>query len=244
MAAKPGYLYRRPSGIYVVRICIPTRLRAAIGRGEVHISTGQRELTSAKIFAFQTLAEWKARLLKLDRMDVLKLEAGSPLLGGSGFLPLDTAAQAIGMTLPALATEAANQGEDLHAYADGWHCAIVADVRQVERDFDGSLLLDDALERGEVRRLSHQHLIWPDARAVAAQLTATGSASECHFYLDTERRRAVFLDHPGVEVPAAQVLIHKAALERIRSTLRAHRWSCPYTSGHADTARLMTLQSV
>jgi integrase len=220
MAAKPGYLYRRPSGIYVVRICIPARLRAAIGRAEVHISTGQRELTSAKILAFQTLAEWKARLLKLDRMDVLKLEAGSPLLGGSGFLPLDTAAQAIGMTLPALATEAANQGECLHAYADGWHCTIVADVRQVERDFDGSLLLNDALERGEERRLSHQHLIWPDAHAVAAQLAATGSASECHFYLDTERRRAVFVDLPGVGVPAAQVLIHKAALERIRSTLR------------------------
>ena len=105
MAAKPGYLYRRPSGIYVVRICIPSHLRAVVGRGEVHISTGQRDLTSAKILAFQTLAEWKAHLLKLDRMDVLKLETGSPLLGGEGFLSLDTAAQAIGMRPPKLPTK-------------------------------------------------------------------------------------------------------------------------------------------
>lgn len=220
MAAKPGYLYRRPSGIYVVRICIPARLRAAVGRGEVHVSTGQRELASAKILAFQTLADWKARLLKLDRMDVLQLDAGSPLLAGDGFLSLGAAARAIGLTVPELTTEAANLGEDLHVFAEGWTCWVVSDVREVERDHDGAFILDDAFEQGEEQRLS-QHLIWPDAHALAAQLAATATASECRFYLDSQRRKAAFLPWPGVDVPASQLLIHKSAADRIRSTLRA-----------------------
>lgn len=220
MAAKPGYLYRRQSGIYVVRICIPARLRAAVGHGEVHVSTGQRELASAKILAFQTLADWKARLMRLDRMDVLQLEAGSPLLGGDGFLPLDVAANAVGLTAPALAGEAASLGEDLHVFADGWTCWVVPDIREVERDHDGTIMLDDALERGHEQRLS-QHLIWPDTHAVAAQLAATGSTGECRFYLDSLRRKAAFLPLPGVDVPASQIKIHKSAADRVRGTLRA-----------------------
>jgi len=126
------------------------------------------------------------------------------------------------MSIPTLAAEAANQCEDLYVYTDGWRCAVVPDIRQVERDFDGSLLLNDALDRGEKQRLSHQHLIWPDARTVAAQLADTGTASECYFYFDNQRRKAAFLDFPGVEITTAKVLIHKAALERIRAALRAH----------------------
>jgi len=220
MAAKPGYLYRRPSGIYVVRICIPARLRVAVGRGEIHVSTGQRELASAKILAFQTLADWKARLLKLERMDVLQLDSGSPLLGGDGFLSLTVAAHAIGLTASELATEAANLGENLHVFAEGWTGSVVPDAREVERDHDGSFILNDALERGEEQRLS-QHLIWPDAHAVAAQITATGTTSECRFYLDSQRRQAVFLPWPGVDVAASQLLIHKNTADRIRNALRA-----------------------
>ncbi|MGT2505924.1 hypothetical protein [Cupriavidus basilensis] len=220
MTAKPGYLYRRPSGIYVVRICIPARFRTAIGRGEVHVSTGQRELASAKILAFQTLAEWKTRLLRLERMDVLKLDAGSPLLGGDGFLSLDRAAAAIGLTAPELAAEAANQGEDLYVFADSWQCAVVNDIRELDRDYDGAVMLDHALEKGHETRLL-QHLILPDSRAAAAEIASTGAFSECRFYFDSERRRAAFVDMPGVTVAAHQILLHKAAAGRIGDVLRA-----------------------
>jgi hypothetical protein len=40
-------IYRRTSGIYVVRLVVPARLRPAIGRSEVHVSTGLRELNAA-----------------------------------------------------------------------------------------------------------------------------------------------------------------------------------------------------
>lgn len=42
------YLYRRPSGIYVVRICVPKRLQSLIGRREIHISTSVRDPALAK----------------------------------------------------------------------------------------------------------------------------------------------------------------------------------------------------
>lgn len=221
MAARSGYLYRRPSGIYVVRICIPARLRAAVGRGEVHISTGQRELTSAKILAFQTLAEWKARLLKLDRMDILKLETGSPLLGGEGFLSLDTAAKAIGMSTPELAAEAANQGEDLHAYADSWPCIVVDDRGKLTQDGeDGSYCYDEAADAGR-RETLRTYVMLPDARRAATQIEATGAVSEGMFFLDSRRRRAAFASDLDLRIPAAQISIQKAAAERIRHALRS-----------------------
>ncbi len=153
-------------------------------------------------------------------MDVLKLETGSPLLGGDGFIPLDRAADAIGMTAPELAAEAANQNEYLHVFADGWACAVVPDMRDLELDYDGTFLEDDVFERGTPQRL-REYLRWPDTRAVAAELAAGSNASECRFFFDNDQHKAAFLRIPGVTVPTAQILIHKAAAERVRNALRA-----------------------
>ena len=50
--ASAQYLYRRESGIYFVRLCVPTRLKAAVGKGEIHRTTGCRDYRLAKIAAF------------------------------------------------------------------------------------------------------------------------------------------------------------------------------------------------
>ena len=86
--ARSGYLYRRSSGIYVVRICVPKRLQAVIGRGEIHVSTGVRDPATAKAAAFRLLSQWQQRVLELDGMDVLKVVEGSPLLVGDGVIRL------------------------------------------------------------------------------------------------------------------------------------------------------------
>lgn len=86
--ARSGYLYRRSSGIYVVRICVPKRLQAVIGRGEIHVSTGVRDPATAKGAAFRLLSQWQQRVLELDGMDVLKVVEGSPLLAGDGVIRL------------------------------------------------------------------------------------------------------------------------------------------------------------
>ena len=66
-----NHLYRRPSGIYVVRICVPVRHRARIGRGELHISTGMRHIAEATVRSLSLVLDWKQRFQQLDRTDIM-----------------------------------------------------------------------------------------------------------------------------------------------------------------------------
>lgn len=83
----PGYLYRRTSGVYVVRICVPFRLRQRIGRREIHVSTKSREASEAKALAFAILAAWQQWVVELKKMDLIKITEGSALLSGKSITP-------------------------------------------------------------------------------------------------------------------------------------------------------------
>ncbi|WP_332309236.1 DUF6538 domain-containing protein [Burkholderia ubonensis] len=74
-------LYRRPSGIYAVRLVIPKRLREAIGRTEIHTSTGVRSLAVAKTEALRIQLHWHKHF---QAMDAEKLRNESPLIAGDG----------------------------------------------------------------------------------------------------------------------------------------------------------------
>ena len=54
-------IFRRPSGIYVLRISVPVQLRQVFGKREVVVSTGTRELAIAKIVAGPQAAQWRQR---------------------------------------------------------------------------------------------------------------------------------------------------------------------------------------
>lgn len=43
-----GNLYRRTSGIYAIRIVVPVRHRALVGKAEAHVSTGSRTLSNLR----------------------------------------------------------------------------------------------------------------------------------------------------------------------------------------------------
>ena len=62
------YFYRRLSGIYSVRLCVPERLRAHVGRREIHVSTGTNDPTAAKAAVFAILTAWQQRLVELKHM--------------------------------------------------------------------------------------------------------------------------------------------------------------------------------
>ena len=47
-------LYRRPSGVYAVRIVVPKRLLDLVGRGEIHTTTGLRDWNAAKLAALKS----------------------------------------------------------------------------------------------------------------------------------------------------------------------------------------------
>ena len=84
--ASAQYLYRRASGIYFVRLRVPMRLQAAVGKGEIHRTTGCRDYRLAKIVATELGAEWHQAIRALERMDIGKIKAGSLRLLGEGFI--------------------------------------------------------------------------------------------------------------------------------------------------------------
>ena len=107
-------MYRRPSGVYVVRLAVPQRLRHQVGRRELHVSTGLRDWPLAKIAAARILLELRQRLMTLD---IESLAVRSPLLSGDGLLSIPDAAKAIGLAESALLGELLNEQADVYTAA-------------------------------------------------------------------------------------------------------------------------------
>ncbi|WP_443690480.1 tyrosine-type recombinase/integrase [Pseudomonas sp.] len=61
-----SYLYRRPGGIYAVRICVPVRFQLRLGKREIHVSTKVREVALAKGTAYPIVSYWKRLFLEWD----------------------------------------------------------------------------------------------------------------------------------------------------------------------------------
>lgn len=113
-------LFRRPSGIYVLRIAVPAQLRPVFGKREVIATTGTRELTIAKIIAGAQAAQWRqrffdsSRLMSLtststmDYQEILKIAQGHPVLLGGGHLTLPHASAASGISTTDLLRAAAS----------------------------------------------------------------------------------------------------------------------------------------
>lgn len=118
-------LFRRPSGIYVLRIVIPAQLRRVFGKREVVLSTGTRELTIAKMVAGTSAAQWRQRFFDAGRLmslsstssmhhqEILKIAQGHPVLLGGGHLTLPHASLASGISSTDLLRTAASGGLSL-----------------------------------------------------------------------------------------------------------------------------------
>lgn len=215
--ARSGYLYRRSSGVYVVRICVPKRLQVVIGRGEIHVSTGIRDPATAKIAAFRLLSQWQQRVLELDRMDVLKVVEGSPLLSGKGVIRLIEFAQLLGAEPKALLTELANFGVPIVCLADGWQAIEVADIFEVERESDGQYVLNSVEKIGVPVVLSGQ-VVLLDTKPAVHSLLQHGEYWGEVFFRDPKRKRAIFLD-PGKRIVIDALMLLKRDAERIRLAL-------------------------
>jgi hypothetical protein len=86
--AQRDNLYRRPSGIYVLRITVPVRYRALIGQREIHASTRTTHLANARAIAARLLEKWYASLEEFRQVDKEKIRGNAPLLAGAGKISL------------------------------------------------------------------------------------------------------------------------------------------------------------
>jgi integrase len=215
--ARSGYLYRRSSGIYVVRVCVPKRLQGMVGRTELHVSTGVRDPATAKATAFQVLSQWQQRVLELDRMDILKVVEGSPLLSGDGVIRVVDFAQLLGAEPKALLTEIANSRVGLLCLADGWRAIEIADILDVEWEQDGRFIFNSVEKLGESVLLSGPVLFFDPKLAISGLLKDGECLGEV-FFRDSQRKRAAFL-HTVTKVGIDALMLRKQDAERIRLAL-------------------------
>lgn len=217
------YLKRRASGIYFVRLCVPARLKAAVGKGEVHRSTGSRELRVAKIVAAELSAQWHRSLEKLSRMDVEKVATGSVDLLGEGLVSIERAAKALGTTALELARQLLDQGARMMVEAREWNGWLLDDIWKLDHDYDdaGNSTVDvseTALAQVGIRRVLTQTLALRHAEEAIATM-AVGGASVCQFMLPRTIDRAFIVPLPGVELSAGDILVQRIDVERLRTRL-------------------------
>jgi integrase len=211
---RQSYLYRRPSGIYVVRVAVPHRHRVQIGRGEIHVSTGIRNPRQASIAALPLVLQWKQHFLELDEMDIVKIADGSPLLRGDGHLQLIEAAAALGMEPQLLLQEIANHGAALYCFASQWKGYIVREIRDIDREDDGGFIINSAVNIG-LESLINGVVSIVDADYFVQELARNNQCTFAHVRLQPGGEH-VFFDTPFRSVRVPDVLVAKADIERIR----------------------------
>lgn len=212
-------LYRRPSGIYVVRVYVPKPLQTRIGRGEIHISTGVRESAAAKVVCLQWLLYWKRRFLELSGMDVLSVFEGIPLFTGSGLIRIELVASSLGIDKKVLLQEIANDDALIWCSPDAWRGKCVNDITDIERDDDGSFIVDsfgtdyDTLATGDLALVHTQYY--------AQKLIAEGAVDACVFYRDAQRKSAMMFVYPGKRLHLENLMIQKSDAQKIRARFAA-----------------------
>lgn len=205
-------LYRRPSGIYAVRLVVPVRLRSQLGQREIHESTGLRDWNAAKVAALKIQTRWREQFMTLD-LD--KLVTASPLLHGDGLISISEAANAIGLSESSLLGELRNDRAAVFTHATHWRGWYVRDWTAVDRDLDGTFLLDSVQAVGERRILTGDARAY-DSAVVLSSLLTERQAVESVFHLDG---RAAFWTDDDQPIALSAWMAQKAAVERVRERL-------------------------
>lgn len=142
-------LYRRTSGIYVVRISVPQRFRRYAGQCEIHTSTGTHDLHEAKQKSTLLLTVWYQTLQEYEQLDYQSLNDCAPLLTGEGMISLSNFAQSVELPVAQLIQAVMNRNLPVFWLATGQAGFYVAALSEAELDpLDGSYVLNYGEEQG------------------------------------------------------------------------------------------------
>lgn len=213
------YLYRRPSGVYFVRLCVPARLKQAVGQGEIHRSTGCRHFRLAKIVAAEIAAHWHRALEAVQHMDPEKIKAGSISLLGSGFVGLVKAAGELGADPADLAQRLGTRGASFYIEAHGipgWALESIYDDADYDRDSFGDLSMVMPPAGGVPARFAGRLRIHHPEEALAA---AQGQVGICSFLVWPSIQKGFVVDLPGHPVSVTDLLVDRGDVESLRESL-------------------------
>lgn len=211
------HLYRR-NGRFYARLRVPLLLVDAYGKSHLRASLDTADHRQARLRVLEVVLAWKRDFLRIQAMlDARQVVAGSALLLGDGLMTIESAARECGLRVDTLLKEAINQAVELRIEALGWQGSDVP-ANELETDFDGSMLPNDTLAGRELGAVLGTLFI----RREALALIYDGLLTDCVFFRDAARRRAVVFPVPGVAVPVGALLVAKQDAEAIRASLAAH----------------------
>lgn len=205
-------LYRRSSGIYVVRLVVPIRLRPSVRRGEIHVSTGLRDWSAAKIAALKIQTHWREKFMTLD---LEKLTTESPLLHGEGLISICEAANVIGLSASSLLGELLSDRVSVFTYAQHWQGWYVEDLDAIETEPGVGFILNSVEKLGTY--LAHSGIVRSyRAHQALSSLLAEGIATVSVFHLQDN---AAFFTDTEIAVSLPAWMVQKTAVECVRERL-------------------------
>ena len=214
------FLYRRPSGIYVVRIAVPYRHRLTVGKSEIHITTHLRDWIAAKLAALRIQIGWLEYFMALDAGTLSTAEA---LLQGSGWVSVEEAARIMGISATSLLTELMDSGCDIATYASEWPCWVVDTFSTMPRESDGAVLMNEVEQIGQ-RRIFSGEVRPPNTAAAISALVATGEIAADIF---RHGKYGGLICDTKQTIPTSAILAPKTVVETVRTRLAKHVQSQP-----------------
>jgi len=195
--SQTSYLYRRHSGIYVVRISVPKCLKLQLSRSEIHVSTRCTDLRAAKALAFEVLRAWHLRFEELRRMDIVNISDAGGILEGEGFISLSNAAILFGLPKNQILRDVIDAGGAVYGELTGETGWRVNDPALLDRDYDNSIILNDVPNHGDMVVIK-QALELANASAVPREYEKHPKLIWSEFIVPSQSHHRIFLvdDHP------------------------------------------------
>ncbi|MDE1645500.1 site-specific integrase [Klebsiella pneumoniae] len=216
--AQRDNLYRRPSGIYVLRITVPVRYRALIGQREIHASTRTTHLANARAIAARLLEKWYVSLEEFRQVDKEKIRGNAPLLTGAGKISLTRFCESFGVGLESVVQHLLAANVPLYALVSNQRAFLIDDFSTLDRDPDthGFVLNNVAHDGAEAAVNGYMQLYQPqfalvellNGRKVEATAFRANNGNPLSLWL---------LDLPGVTLNASSLFINNVQAEKLRS---------------------------
>lgn len=216
--AQRDNLYRRPSGIYVLRITVPVRYRALIGQREIHASTRTTHLANARAVAARLLEKWYASLEEFRQVDKEKIGGNAPLLTGAGKISLKRFCESFGVGLESVVQHLLAANVPLYALVSNQRAFLIDDFSTLDRDPDtlGFVLNNVAHYGAEAAVNGYMQLYQPQLALV--ELLNGREVEVTAFRANNGNPLSLWLlDLPGVTLNASSLFINNVQAEKLRS---------------------------
>lgn len=215
--AQRDNLYRRQSGIYVLRITVPTRYRFLIGQREIHVSTSTTNLRQAKSVASGLLCAWNECLGGVTQMNQSILEGSIPVVVNQGMVSIALLCRQLDVDPESIILHLLERNIPVYCLAEGHKGFFFEDYTRLEREPDtGGFVLNDLVFRGEERVMSGYAVLFQPRNALK-ELLLKGYTEETAFKMLASGGRAIWLvDFPGIRLEAKSLFVNKVQAESLR----------------------------